>query len=181
MIVQIVKRLTFNVAAVIAALIGLCFTAMWIHSHFRAMTINLASWSNPNGIKSSSLYLYAERGKIYLTYSNLIWNRPRPGASQSWLEFSSPISGDVDFPYYFCGFGYRPFDTGSALQGLEWTAISIPHWAPICGSIAFLAIWMRRRSKRFVAGQCSNCGYDLRATPNRCPECGTVTTAPQVS
>jgi hypothetical protein len=53
-------------------------------------------------------------------------------------------------------------------------ALTVPYW-PISMVSAFLpiiAVLFRRR--RFPIGSCRRCGYDLRATPDRCPECGTV-------
>ena len=58
---------------------------------------------------------------------------------------------------------------------------SIPYWFPvlITGVLPATALYhrMRRRARRRPAGYCVTCGYDCRATPERCPECGTVQTA----
>jgi hypothetical protein len=46
----------------------------------------------------------------------------------------------------------------------------LPFVLAACRRLA-LAIRTRRRIQN---GQCRYCGYDLRASPRQCPECGTI-------
>ena len=67
-------------------------------------------------------------------------------------------------------------DQGSIARG--WVAI-VPYWVVLL-AVATLAfgkrlLWtpiVRRRRRR--RGRCVACGYDLRGSTDRCPECGTA-------
>ena len=63
------------------------------------------------------------------------------------------------------------------------TSVVVPWWSfCVIGAVLPLVatrrlIRTRRWRKQKRDGLCTNCGYDLRATPGRCPECGYVPAA----
>src|SRR5688572_1290246 len=71
------------------------------------------------------------------------------------------------------GFGHA----SSQIPEVRWRAIIFPIALPTT-MFALLpatrfAIFVHRR-RRKLEGHCPCCGYDLRATPERCPECGKI-------
>ena len=72
----------------------------------------------------------------------------------------------------------RHFRPSFVRVGPFWV-ISIPYWMIVIVLVIPLTVIgvrrkrSRRRAERVSLGLCPACGYDLRASPERCPECGT--------
>jgi hypothetical protein len=79
--------------------------------------------------------------------------------------------------------GFARFEDTS--KQLSMFGADVGHERGFVGPTGFLAaaaamlpaMWVIRNVKRRMwrqSGCCAACGYDLRATPDRCPECGEV-------
>ncbi len=75
------------------------------------------------------------------------------------------------------------FTNGSGPYNMYAETFVIPYWAIVSAALVLPAIGMksfyrRRTLCRLERGICRGCSYDLRATPDRCPECGLVPLPP---
>jgi hypothetical protein len=136
--------------------------------------------------------------RSYWVWDEFAWQRPTQrdvitsvGGRITWYSISGPTF-EARQPYFIS----RPpmlrdntvggISTGHLFtfelrtirtRGGIWRFVGIPYWSlflPL-GLLPLLRLIQQRRIRGLAArGLCTICGYDLRATPDRCPECGTV-------
>jgi hypothetical protein len=134
---------------------------------------------------AGSISLYAREGAGWeKAVSSPPWKFLRGGTEvdngvvDSYMMVGAPSPSPTDFAY---GFAVNVNDVDVVSFAGSYRSVYVPHWFLI-GVTALLplgrgvsaAIWRVRRRHRMGADCCAVCGYDLRATPDCCPECGTV-------
>jgi hypothetical protein len=68
----------------------------------------------------------------------------------------------------------RVFGPGGIVGGKVMSQhVAVPTYPLPLAAGALLAWRLRRWYHGPTSGRCAACGYDLRASPDRCPECGT--------
>ena len=67
-------------------------------------------------------------------------------------------------------------ELASRIVRFDFFTLIIPWWPIAVLTFVPLAVTVRGKLKRRFApkGYCPHCGYDLRATPDQCPECGRI-------
>jgi len=113
------------------------------------------------------------KGGLDLTFTS-----SRINAFNNVVIFNGPIYlGSNPFPGDPKGNIFLSFKPEPPAQHTISKSITIPFWLlAVLFVLPVIATIDRnhRRRKRRLFGCCRKCGYDLRATPDRCPECGTV-------
>ena len=96
------------------------------------------------------------------------------GATWDRGEVITPQGGKIVFA------ANAPPVTGTTVKFVELSLslLSTEITALIVTTVLGLLWWRRARRVKRLSGHCLSCGYDLRASPDRCPECGTIVPAP---
>jgi hypothetical protein len=126
----------------------------------------------PNNFTFARKGLAAHKGRLYFVIS-YAWNSDPPRVR--W--YSDPIDRAGAYIFQHAKFRFAGFDYGGGRR-LGWWFAGMPLW--LVAALAALppGAWWHCRRRRHRRGRrrglCRRCGYDLRATPDRCPECGTA-------
>jgi hypothetical protein len=187
-----VRRWLFNLATAVS--LGLCVAVgvLWVRSgtHYERLGLQHSRWPQPNAVHS--LFLEGSSYSATLGFSLLREDYASADFVTRYSEdtralyppglklqkSSQTVTSEDSIPLGFGPPGFAAYHGGGA--DMEFWGFSVPDWLPTIVLLVLPTLWLyrfikARRIRRL--GLCPTCGYDLRATPQRCPECGAAAAA----
>ena len=171
------RRFLVSFPAIVFLVLSLILAGCWVRSHWVADLTSLT-------VKHEGAFGFT------------VYNIDSIGGSMhfGWLSTPSSLPGDERYGFKVehlnaadirvfgdhWGFGVvdnrHPLNSSMAPNWEIW----LPNWFIMLALTPLAIPWLTmrfrsaRRHKRIVRRLCPTCGYDLRATPDRCPECGAA-------
>ena len=192
-----IKRLVARTSVTTSLVLSLGVTVMWVLSYFHGDNFNVGrhTWAGPVGglVRQDAWHIMSGRGGVsmwrtYLHYPPSMAEGEAANPDGQWHFGHSSVTPNQyggDFGLFWrgrdqgrvvAGFGYvaRPKEI---IWGARYHAVILP-WPFILLVLGGpLLRWLhlrRRRMLRDRMGLCAHCGYDLRQSSGKCPECGAA-------
>ncbi len=193
-------RRLLTLLSAVSLLLGIATCVLWVRSYWVGSLVESHVYWNGDGRGHRAEYWGVScSGRLCFVRSHLWTDDPEAArmfafaaqsSSRRWGE--RPAVRQTLQAWYdgfelspVAGFAFRWDEDAAAgdlkISGVTWS-VALPYWA-VAALFAPLPVgWLvaahrSRVRQRLVAGQCVRCGYDLRATPERCPDCGAMPAA----
>jgi hypothetical protein len=170
-----------NLTAETSLVLCVLTIAIWVRSYWRGDSIYRQNGGRYHAFVSEQGTLTSQSQRSSLD------DTAAPKPSRPWKRLSydaggaSPSSIRTTFgngTYQLLGIQFRheTLWQHEGKVGVTWTAV-VPYWLVALATGLWPVVWVRRsgqvrRQQQLQERVCPTCGYDLRASTDRCPECG---------
>jgi hypothetical protein len=180
---HLVRRRLFTVCSAVSLLLCVATVVLWVRSYW----VGEAMYREGPSYRLAVLSSKGQCSAFRTTYPASAANGParwRYSNRGMWAEVTRRPGWYRADPAVRCygpvaGFGLFDKPAGPTSVGAGTREVFFPYWFLVLLTAAGPAAWCyqarrRRRLRSPLLSLCPACGYDLRATPGRCPECGTA-------
>jgi hypothetical protein len=176
-----VRRRLFAFASALSLVLCLATVALWVRSGSVADQV-LGGFTTPK-LDPRTNQMEVSPGMAWSHYAGRLLMQYAPEMeayhTKQWAHRNPPVHQLVsevdDRVFHRPRLAFAGFRFATVIDGER--DLLIPDYALTVLFAATPLLWLAsalRRKRRLVKGCCTSCGYDLRATPDRCPECGAA-------